>query len=138
MGILSFFRRKKKAAQKKEKLAKKEKVVLRKVKPIKAVKEKKAGKEARVALKISLLPVVSEKATELAQKNRYPFLVDVRAKKGAIAQAVEKMYGVNVEKVNVYNIHPKLRKVGRTEGYRKAWKKAIVTIKEGEKIDLTK
>lgn len=68
--------------------------------------------------------------------NKYTFQVAKDANKVEIAQAVEKLFGVEVEKVNTINVRGKLRRQGRFEGRTASWKKAIVTLTEkSKKID---
>ena len=62
-------------------------------------------------------PVLTEKSYLLMQENKYTFLVDTRAHKTQIKQAIEEIFGVKVEKVNVMNYKPKFRRVGRYGGY---------------------
>ncbi|GIV34186.1 MAG: 50S ribosomal protein L23 [Chitinophagales bacterium] len=78
--------------------------------------------------------------TRLGEKlNRYGFIVDKRANKIEIKKAVEKMYGVNVKEVNTMIIPGKQRvrytRTGMTKGRKNSYKKAIVTLAEGETID---
>ena len=89
---------------------------------------------------IIIKPVISEKMTTLGEKlNRYGFIVDKKANKIQIKKAVEDMYGVSVEGVNtmIYGGKPKSRftKTGVISGKTKAYKKAIVTLLEGDNID---
>lgn len=81
-------------------------------------------------------PRVSEKAAMLAAKGTYVFNVPVAAEKIEIRKAVEAMYKVHVERVNTVRGIGKVVRRGRTEGRRNNWKKALVTLKKGEKIDL--
>lgn len=89
---------------------------------------------------VLLGPVVSEKATELAADNKYTFVVSTRANKIEIRRAVEDRYNVRVESVRTVNVHPKEKGagyIGRNKsrrGYTTAWKKAIVTLGQGERI----
>lgn len=82
---------------------------------------------------------LTEKGTIQAEKfNRYSVVADSRANKVQIRQAVEELFKVNVVKVNTINVRGKARRkrtvqAGRTTN----WKKALVTLKEGEKINLT-
>ena len=84
-------------------------------------------------------PLITEKASALNESGKYGFIVDQNANKVQIKNEVEKMYGVTVESVNTMKYQGKLKsrytksKVisGRTAGY----KKAIVTVKDGEVID---
>lgn len=85
-------------------------------------------------------PVITEKMTAISEKlNRYAFIVDVRANKLQIKQAVQDLYGVQVAAVNTMRYDGKLKsrytKAGIIEGRRDAFKKAIVTLAEGETID---
>ncbi len=81
-------------------------------------------------------PHISEKATYLADKNKYTFKVYHNVNKLEIKKSVEGIYGVDVLDVNMIKIPPKKRRIGRTEGFKKAFTKAVVTIKEGQKIEL--
>ncbi len=85
-------------------------------------------------------PVITEKMTAISEKrNRYAFIVDKRANKLQIKQAVQDLYGVQVESVNTINYEGKLKsrytKTGIISGRRDAFKKAIVTLAKGETID---
>jgi large subunit ribosomal protein L23 len=84
-------------------------------------------------------PIVTEKITEQNEKGKYGFLVDLAANKVEIKKAVEKMYGVNVEKVSTMRYYRKNKsrytKARVIEGKSSAYKKAIVTVAEGEVID---
>lgn len=79
-------------------------------------------------------PLITEKATILASENKYAFEVDRRANKPQIRQAVELAFNVKVTDVNTMNMHGKTRRVGRKTAKRPDWKKAIVTVIEGDKI----
>jgi large subunit ribosomal protein L23 len=81
-------------------------------------------------------PHITEKASDLTKVNQYIFKVFPRANKTEIKKAVENLYGVNVISVKIINIPPKRRTLGRISGWRKGYKKAIVKIKEGQKIEL--
>lgn len=77
-------------------------------------------------------PVLTEKSTEmLDRKNAYTFVVARDANKIEIRQAVEKLFGVEVDDVRTMQYRGKTRRVGRHVGRRAAWKKAIVTLREG-------
>ena len=89
---------------------------------------------------IIIKPIVTEKMTGLGEKlNRYAFQVDRKANKVEIKKAVEEMYNVQVVAVNTAVVAPKLKsrytKSGIIEGKTNAYKKGIVTLKEGETID---
>lgn len=90
-------------------------------------------------MSVLIRPLVTEKVSAMNEKGRYGFIVDKKANKIEIRQAVEKMYGVNVESVNTMNYDGK-RKARYTrsrviEGKKKDFKKAIITLAEGEEID---
>jgi large subunit ribosomal protein L23 len=84
-------------------------------------------------------PLVTEKVSALNEKGKYGFIVDSEANKVEIKKAVEKQYGVNVEKVNTMKVMGKMKtrytKAGVLAGRRPNYKKAIVTLAEGEVID---
>jgi large subunit ribosomal protein L23 len=125
----------KKDIVKKEKLEKKE-IVKESVKePVKVVKPRKIVK-SEVAWKVLKRPHITEKATELTEENQYMFRVSSRSNKIEIKQAVEDVYGVIVEKVRIINVPPKKRRLGKTQGWRKGYKKAIVKIKKGQEIEV--
>lgn len=81
-------------------------------------------------------PVVTEKSTSLLQDNKYTFLVDPRANKTEIKQAVEKIFKVKVEKVNTMRVKGKFKRVRNILGKTPDRKKAIVKLKEGDKIEI--
>ena len=82
-------------------------------------------------------PIITEKSSDLAKNNTYVFSVDVKANKIQIKQAIEKLFDVKVENVNIINVKPKKKRVGRYTGATKAYKKAVVTLAEGSKLDLS-
>ncbi len=88
------------------------------------------------AEEILIEPHITEKATELAQENQYVFKVNSRANKSEIKKAVEQTYDVDVVKVRTMNMPRKKRRKGRIEGFKKSFKKAIVKIKEDQKIEI--
>ena len=91
--------------------------------------------EERLA-QVLLSPHISEKSTDVADKYRQVvFTVDPTATKSEISAAVEKMFEVEVENVQVVNVRGKVKRFGRTTGKRKNWKKAYVKLKEGHDID---
>lgn len=87
---------------------------------------------------ILISPILSEKSVTMKDaENRYSFIVNPKATKPEIRKAVETLFKVKVEKVRTANMPGKLHRVGRHEGYRSDWKKAMVTVKAGQKIDVT-
>ena len=82
-------------------------------------------------------PVVSEKSTALAEvANRYVFEVDAAASKPEIKTAIEQLFKVKVKAVNTIVMHGKNKRAGRFEYKRSNWKKAIITLVAGQKIEL--
>lgn len=81
-------------------------------------------------------PVITERATLMREKGKYFFEVASRANKKEVKDAVEKLFKVKVKDVNVMNIAGKFRRVRGKLGKAPDWKKAIVTLKEGNKIDM--
>ncbi|MBR1419821.1 MAG: 50S ribosomal protein L23 [Selenomonadaceae bacterium] len=84
---------------------------------------------------IILRPVITEKTTARMAEGKYTFVVDKRANKIQIAQAVEEIFKVKVAKVNTMNIHGKPKRMGRTSGFRASQKRAIVKLAAGESIE---
>jgi len=83
---------------------------------------------------IILKPVITEKSTMLKEMNREVcFEVDPRANKSEIKKAAEQLFKVKVESVRIMNKRGKTRRVGRSLGKKKDWKKAYIKLKEGEK-----
>ncbi len=80
-------------------------------------------------------PIITENSMKLVESaNRYTFKVPKTANKVEIKKAVEAIFSVNVIKVNTINVLPKYKKVGKYEGLKSGYKKAIVQLKEGQKI----
>ena len=82
-------------------------------------------------------PIITEQSTKLIEsQNRYTFKVDRKANKVEIKKAIELIFNVKVLSVNTVNVLPKYKKMGKYEGFKPAYKKAFVTVAEGETIDL--
>jgi large subunit ribosomal protein L23 len=81
-------------------------------------------------------PLLTEKSTTLQAQNKYAFEVDGEASKHQIKQAVEKAFKVKVTTVNVMTVPGKTRRVGRRQVLTSPWKKAVVSLKPGDKIQL--
>lgn len=80
-------------------------------------------------------PILSEKGTRLSQtENKYIFRVSPAANKVEIKRAIEKMYKVRVSDVNTMNVRGKKKRMGLVTGKRPDWKKAVVTLEEGESL----
>jgi len=121
--------------QKKSEPIKPEKKVAKEAKPPKVTRRTKSDKKAaNLAHLVLSEPLVTEKSTSLGQLNKYVFRVDSQAGKNTVRQAVEDYYGVQVLKVNIIKIRPKKRIQGRTVGFKKGYKKAIVTLQAGDTI----
>lgn len=128
MGILDKI---KKGEEKKEPQKKPERQLQKEPK-----KEAKKGKPFFKAHEVLVGPIVTEKSTRLAEdKNQYTFEVKKKANKIDIKKAIENVYGVDVLRVRTINIPRKERRLGATTGWKKGFKKAVVEIKEGQKID---
>ena len=85
---------------------------------------------------IIIRPIVSEKSFDMIEENRYTFEVAKKATKPQIARAIEEIFAVTVSKVNTMNVNGKPRRLRTSAGKTRTWKKAIVTLKEGDAIDL--
>jgi len=88
------------------------------------------------AREIIVRPIITEKTYQLIELNKYSFEVDKRANKPQIAKAVEEIFEVKVKKVNTLPVHGKKKRRGRIEGTTRSWKKAIVTLVEGDRIEV--
>lgn len=81
-------------------------------------------------------PIISEKSTALAEVGgRYAFEVSLQANKQEIKDAVQRLFNVKVREVRTMVMHGKVKRVGRFENKKPNWKKALVTLAEGQKID---
>ncbi|TCL66462.1 LSU ribosomal protein L23P [Hydrogenispora ethanolica] len=80
-------------------------------------------------------PVITEKTTKLMEDNKYCFIVDPRANKTQIKQAIEEIFKVKVKAVNTFNSLGKVKRMGKYEGRRPSWKRAIVTLEGGSRIE---
>ena len=86
---------------------------------------------------VIIRPVVTEKSTEQLDRNAaYTFVVNTHANKVEIAKAVETLFQVKVKDVRTMQYRGKERRVGRHVGRRAAWKKAVVSLREGDTIEI--
>jgi large subunit ribosomal protein L23 len=85
---------------------------------------------------VLLAPVVSEKSYSLIGDNKYSFRVHPDAHKTQVRQAVEELFEVKVERVNIVKVQSKPKRRGMIKGMRPGWKKAIVQLAEGESIEI--
>ncbi len=81
-------------------------------------------------------PIITEKTTRLAEQGQYVFEVAPTANKIEVKAAVEEIFKVKVRAVNIVHVRGKMRRMGRTQGMSRPWKKAIVTLQEGQHIEL--
>jgi len=81
-------------------------------------------------------PVITEKSMAATAENKYTFMVDLRANRTQVKEAVEKLFKVEVEKVNTMIVPGKWKRMGKTMGKTSDQKKAIVKLKEGQKIEI--
>ncbi len=81
-------------------------------------------------------PIVTEKTTEMLDQSKFTFEVAKGANKMQIREAVEKAFSVNVVDVNVIRVPGKTRRVGKRQVQTSAWRKGVVTLKPGQKIEL--
>ncbi|MBM3118838.1 MAG: 50S ribosomal protein L23 [Chloroflexi bacterium] len=80
-------------------------------------------------------PLITEKSTLLKEQNRYAFEVASGASKRQIKEAVEAAFKVSVVKINVMNVPGKMKRIGRRQVLTPVWKKAVVTLEPGQKIE---
>ena len=85
---------------------------------------------------VLLAPVVSEKSYSLIADRKYSFRVHQDAHKTQVRQAVEELFGVKVERVNISQVKPKPKRRGLHRGKKPGWKKAIVQVREGDTIEI--
>ena len=85
---------------------------------------------------VLLAPVVSEKSYELIEQRKYAFRVHPDAHKTQVRQAVEELFGVKVQAVNMLKVQAKPKRRGMIRGEKPGWKKAIVQLREGETIEI--
>ena len=95
--------------------------------------------QGRDAYAYSLIrqPHITEKASNLASLNQYVFKVLKESNKNSVKKAIEALYKVKVEKVRIVNLPAKKRQIGRYEGSKPGYKKAIITLEKGQSIDVT-
>jgi large subunit ribosomal protein L23 len=85
---------------------------------------------------VLISPVVSEKSYSLIEDNKYSFRVHPKAHKTQIRQAVEQLFDVTVEGVNIVKVQPKPKRRGFHRGKKPGWKKAIVQLRAGDRIEI--
>lgn len=85
------------------------------------------------AYDVIIKPVISEKSMDDAQMKKYTFKVAKTSNKTQVKHAVEEIFGVDVQKVNIMNVSGKMKRMGKTQGKTADWKKAIVTLTPASK-----
>jgi large subunit ribosomal protein L23 len=85
---------------------------------------------------VLLAPVVSEKSYSLIEDRKYVFKIHRDAHRTQVRQAVEELFDVHVEAVNILQVQPKPKRRGMIKGTRPGWKKAIVQLREGDTIEI--
>lgn len=83
---------------------------------------------------IIFAPVITEKSEKMKEQGKYAFKVDAKATKPQIKKAIESIFNVKVEKINILNSHPKKKRVGKYTGMTNKYKKAIVKLAKGNTI----
>jgi len=149
MSLINIFKKEKKTEnlkKSKEAIAKKpQKVAIqkkpKKEKPSKAIQAEMPISKPKIKIsgeswRILKGPHITEKGTYLNKGNQYVFKVFPEANKTEIKKSIEGLYNVDVLSVRIINIPKKSRRLGKTEGWRKGYKKAIIKIKKGQKIEL--
>lgn len=143
MGIFNFLKKSRpqsrpKSGQKSGKIAKRKpkavkKEIVSKVEPI-----KKAPARRKESVEANLLkePHISEKATDLSESGKYIFKIYKNANKSEIKKAIANLYGVAVKNVNIINIKTKERLLRGKKGKKHGYKKAIITLEKGHKIEI--
>jgi large subunit ribosomal protein L23 len=88
------------------------------------------------AYKHLVRPIITEKASFLGMNNSYLFEVYPKSNKIEISKSIQKLYGVKPVKINIMKVRGKKVRYGRKFGNQKSWKKAIITLKQGDKIEI--
>lgn len=91
---------------------------------------------SRSNVQIVKYPIITDKATRLLENNQYSFVVDRYSDKIEIKEAIENLFDVKVVKINTCRLPRKKKRVGRYIGWKPQYKKAIVTLSEGDVINL--
>jgi large subunit ribosomal protein L23 len=85
---------------------------------------------------VLIAPVVSEKSYSLIEDNKYSFRIHEKAHKTQVRQAVEELFDVKVEAVNIVKVPSKPKRRGYSQGIKPGWKKAIVRLRAGDRIEI--
>lgn len=90
----------------------------------------------RFLLDIIKRPLITDKTTKLLELNQYSFIVDKKATKNDIKQAIQYIFNVHITKINTVRLYPKYKNVGKFKGKKAQYKKAIFTLKQNDQINL--
>jgi len=146
---MALFKRKIKPVVKKEEVKKEKVEKIEKPKKVEEIKKQKPKTEVKQTIKelkqrkgvdtsILLRPIITEKATDQEAKGVYIFEVHLKANKTSIKKVIEQLYGVKPLRVNIIRVRGRKVRYGRSTGKTKAWKKALVCLKKGDKIEFIK
>ncbi|MFA6553227.1 MAG: 50S ribosomal protein L23 [Patescibacteria group bacterium] len=102
----------------------------------KAKKSKITKEDTGNAYRVLIKPLISEKGSLIGMYNQYIFQVAPGTNRVEVRKAIRKLYGVDPIKVNIMNVRGKKIRYGRSEGQTKAWKKAVITLAAGQKIEI--
>ncbi|HDL74846.1 MAG TPA: 50S ribosomal protein L23 [bacterium] len=133
MSLIDIF---KKNNIKKKEIKKSQKVSIKKKFIVEKKKESKQKSIGDIPHKVLKNPHITEKATDLTEKNQYTFKIWPRANKIEVKKAIKDLYKVDVTAVKIINIPSKRKRFGKTMGLKKGYKKAIIKIKKGQKIEV--
>lgn len=138
MSILDFLKRKKEIDRSRKNISAKvlDAKKSEKIKIITSPEKFSEKSKKKFSYDIIREPHVSEKASILGESNTYIFKVQAGVGKKEIKKSVEGIYGIDVLSVNTIRVPRKKRRIGRTEGFKKGYAKAMVKIKEGQKIEI--
>lgn len=142
MAIFNFFRKEKKGreikTQQQQKVSEHKEELKEKLQKKASGPESPAGLLAKIypAWKILKEPHITEKAAALSESNEYVFKIYPKANKYQVKKAIEDLYRVKVEGVRIVCIPKKTKRLGRFEGWRKGYKKAIVKVAKGQHIEI--
>ena len=149
MGILNTFKKKinetdnskdlKKDAVKKTEKKEEKGVKVEKKEVLAVSKKEKTPRGKRVkgnAYRVLVRPLITEKVTDMGMYNKYAFEITLNTNKQEVKKAMQEVYGVTPTDVNIINMKGKTVRSGRVTGRTKKWKKAIVTLKSDDKIEV--
>lgn len=135
MPFPNIFKKSEKKKEVKKVLETKPTVVRSNMKEVEATQGNKVS-FGGISAKVLVRPHITEKASFLAENNQYVFRVSRNATKYAIKKAIKETFGADATHVNVITISPKKVRVGKTLGTKPGYKKAIITVKKGQKIEV--